>query len=74
MSLLEKILTLVVWALVAVVFYYFRSLALKQQPKQGRDENYRPARPDAEGGWQLLEKKSDGRGVSAMQTTVDDRP
>jgi hypothetical protein len=74
MSLLEKILTLVVWSLVAVVFFYFRSLALKQQQNQGQDENYRPARSDDEGGWQLLETKSAGRGVPAMQTTVDDRP
>ncbi|MEI6193069.1 MAG: hypothetical protein WCS42_01930 [Verrucomicrobiota bacterium] len=31
MSNLETILTLAVWALVAIVFSYYRSLALKQQ-------------------------------------------
>ncbi|MEI7533516.1 MAG: hypothetical protein WCK57_04045 [Verrucomicrobiae bacterium] len=34
MSNLETIRTLAVWALVAIVFSYYRSLALKQQREQ----------------------------------------
>ncbi len=37
MSHLEKILTLVVWVLAAGVFFYFRSLAVKQQQNQGQE-------------------------------------
>jgi hypothetical protein len=43
MSHLEQILTLVVWALVACVFFYYRSLALKQQRNQNQDGNHRKA-------------------------------
>jgi hypothetical protein len=45
MSHLEAILTLVVWALVVGVFFYYRFLALKQQRNHKRDENHRAVHP-----------------------------
>jgi hypothetical protein len=49
MTPLERILTFAVWALVACVFFYYRSLAIKEQQNHDSDGTLPKARSSGDG-------------------------
>jgi hypothetical protein len=72
MSNLEIVFTLGIWALVAVVFCYYRSLAVKQQ--QNQEMNLHNARPQGNVGWEISGEKPTGGGNTAVRRSVDGNP
>ena len=68
---LETFLTLAVWGSVAVVFWHYRSLALKQQHSHespGRNPN---ARAHRNAGWQSFRDEPAAQMKAAVRGPVD---
>jgi hypothetical protein len=71
MSSLEIVLTLVVWALVAAVFFYFRHLSIKELRNQNRPATVYPPRLKSDENLQLLDGLPTHRMEPAEQPAVE---